>query len=141
MCFDYPRLMTQKQTIVFGKQCWPVLPRLKADFLSSQKSLAYSLQIFVDNFSLLSPQQRVENFQLICYSKRVNAASQYNDGGSSRCSKWPNDRMFAVVKHCWLLVQGKRGCRERMTKDYCWTGVQENIGMFSKSWSDLLSLI
>ena len=32
---------------------------LKADFLSWQKSLAYSLRIFVDNFSLLSPQQRV----------------------------------------------------------------------------------
>ena len=30
---------------------------LKADFLSWQKSLAYSLRIFVDNFSLLSPLQ------------------------------------------------------------------------------------
>ena len=55
----------------------------------------------------------VENFQLICYSQRVNATSQYNDSGSSRCSKWPKDRMVAVVKHCWVLVQGKRGCRER----------------------------
>ena len=55
----------------------------------------------------------VENFQLICYSKRVNATSQYNDSGSLRCSKWPNDRMVAVVKHCWLLVQGKRRYRER----------------------------
>ena len=55
----------------------------------------------------------VQNFQLICYSQRVNATSQYNDSRSSRCSKWPNDRMVAVVKHCWLLVQGKRGCRER----------------------------
>ena len=53
------------------------------------------------------------NFQLICYSQRVNATSQYNDSGSSGCSKWLNDRMVAVVKHCWLLVQGKRGCRER----------------------------
>ena len=55
----------------------------------------------------------VENFQLICYSQRVNASSQYNDNGSSRCSKWPNDRMAAVVKNCWLLVQGRRGCKER----------------------------
>ena len=39
--------------------------------------------------------------------------SQYNDSGSSRCSKCPNDRMVAVVKHCWLLVQGRRGCREK----------------------------
>ena len=29
----------------------------------------------------------VQNFQLICYSQRVNATSQYNDSGSSRCSK------------------------------------------------------
>ena len=55
----------------------------------------------------------VENFQLICYSQRVNATSQYNDSGSSRCSKWPKDRMVEVVKHCWAFVQGKRGCRER----------------------------
>ena len=55
----------------------------------------------------------VKNFQLICYSQRVNATSQYNDSGSSTCSKWPNDRMVAVVKHCWLLVQGRRCCRER----------------------------
>ena len=55
----------------------------------------------------------VENCQLICYSQRVNATSQYNDSGSSRCSKWPNDRRVAVVKHCWLLVEGRRDCRDR----------------------------
>ena len=55
----------------------------------------------------------VQHFQLICYSQRVNATSKYNDSGSSRCSKWPNDRMVAVVKHRCLLVQGRRGCRER----------------------------
>ena len=41
----------------------------------------------------------VQNSQLICYSERVNATPQYNDSGSSTCSKWPNDRMVAVVKH------------------------------------------
>ena len=55
----------------------------------------------------------VENFQLICCPQRVNATSQYNDSGSSRCSKWPNDPMVAVVKHCWLLAKGKRRYRER----------------------------
>ena len=55
----------------------------------------------------------VEKFQLICYSQRVNATSQYNDSGSSKCSKWPNEPIVAVVKHCWLLVQRRRGCRER----------------------------
>ena len=48
----------------------------------------------------------VQNYQQICYSQPVNATSQYNDSGGSRCSKWPNDLMVAVVKHCWLLVQG-----------------------------------
>ena len=55
----------------------------------------------------------VQNFQLICYSQRINATSQYEDSGSSSYSKWLNDRMVAVVKHCWLLVQVGRGCRER----------------------------
>ena len=54
-----------------------------------------------------------ENFQLICCSQRVSATSKHNDSGSSRCSKWPTDRMVAVVKHCWLVVQGGRECRER----------------------------
>ena len=49
----------------------------------------------------------VENFELICYSQRVNATSEYNNTDSSRCSKWSKDRIVAVVKHCWLLVQGK----------------------------------
>ena len=57
----------------------------------------------------------VHNFQPICYSQRVNATAQYKDSGSSARSKWPNDRMVAVVKHCWLLVQGRRGCRETTT--------------------------
>ena len=35
------------------------MAEIKADFLSRQKSLAYSLRIFVDNFSLLSPLQRL----------------------------------------------------------------------------------
>ena len=47
----------------------------------------------------------VENFQLICYSQRVNATSQYNDSGSSRCSKWPNDCIDAVVKHAGSLYK------------------------------------
>ena len=70
-----------------------------------------------------------ENFQLICYLQRVSATSQYNDSGKLRYSKWSNDRMVAVVKHCWLLVQGIRDC----SKDYYWIGVQENVSMLSKS--------
>ena len=46
----------------------------------------------------------VQNCQIICYLQRVNVTSQYNDSGSSTCSKSLNDRMVAVVKHFWLLV-------------------------------------
>ena len=46
----------------------------------------------------------VQNFQIIWYSQRVNATSQYNDSGSSTCSTWLNDQMVAVVKHFWRLV-------------------------------------
>ena len=70
-------------------------------------------QFFFVTSTAVSTRCLVENFQLICYSQRVNATSQCNDSGSSRCSKWPNNRMVAVVKHCWLLAQGRRGCRER----------------------------
>ena len=69
-------------------------------------------QFFFVMITAASTRCLVQNFQLICYSQRVNATSQY-DSGSSTCSKWPNGRMVAVVKHCWLLVQGRRGCRER----------------------------
>ena len=53
---------------------------------------------------------------------------------SSSFSKWPNDLMDAVEKHCWLLVQGRkeRLVHGKMTKDYFWISAQKNIGMFSK---------
>ena len=35
----------------------------------------------------------------------------------------------------------KKRLQRKMTKDYYWIGVQGNIGMFSKSWSDRNSLI
>ena len=63
----------------------------------------------------------VQNFQLICCWQRVNATSQHNDSGSSRCSKWPSDQMVTVVEHCWLFVQAK----EAAEKDDYWIGVQE----------------
>ena len=70
-------------------------------------------QFFFVFTAAASARYLVENFQLICYLQRVNATPQYNDSGSSRCSKWPNDRIVAVVKNCWLLVQGKRRYRGR----------------------------
>ena len=49
---------------------------LKADFLSWQKSLAYSLQIFADNFSLLATLQRALAAWLKVSSNLLFAASK-----------------------------------------------------------------
>ena len=70
-------------------------------------------QLFFVITTAASTRCLVQNFQLSCYLQRVNATSQYNDSGSSRCSKWPNDRLVAVVKYCRLIVQERRSCRER----------------------------
>ena len=107
-------------------------PNLKVDFLLLQKPLTATKagfpvmaeitrilaanirrQFFFVINTTASARCLVQNFQFFCYSQRVNVTSQYKNSGSSRCSKWPNDRMVAVVKHRWFLVQGRRGCRER----------------------------
>ena len=36
--------------------------------------------------------------------------------GSLNFSKWPNDWMVAVVKHCWPFVQGRSSYKERWLK-------------------------
>ena len=62
-------------------------------------------QFFFVNATTASTRCLVQNFELICYLQRVNITPQYNDSGSSRCSKWPNDRMRAVVKHAASLYK------------------------------------
>ena len=44
-------------------------------------------QFFFVIATTVSTRCLVQNFQLIFYSQRVNATSQYNNSGSSRCSK------------------------------------------------------
>ena len=56
----------------------------------------------------------VKQIQLICYSQRVNITSQYNNSGSSRCSKWPKDRIVAVANIAGSLYKEK----EAEEKDY-----------------------
>ena len=60
----------------------------------------------------------VENFQLICYSQRVNATSQYNDSGSSRCSKWLNDQISCSGETLLAPCTKKKTLYRKMTKDY-----------------------
>ena len=86
----------------------------------------------------------VQNFQLLFCSQRVNAMSQYNDSGSSTCStcsKWLNDPDGCSGETFLASSTLKKKLQRKMTDDYYWIGVQENVGMFSKSWSDRNSLI
>ena len=74
----------------------------------------------------------VENFQLICHSQRVNTRhntttvvvqdvqmAERSDGCSGETLLAPCTR--------------KKRMQRKMTKDYYWAGVQENVGMSSKS--------
>ena len=97
-----------KVTLIPLKGGFPVMPEITRILAANIRR-----QFFFVVTTTASYRRLVQNFQLICYSQRVNAMSQYNDSGSSRTSKWPNGRMVAVVKHCWLLVQGRGECRER----------------------------
>ena len=75
----------------------------------------------------------VQKFQLICYSQRVSATSQYNNvavrdvqngrTGWDRCS---GETLLAPCTR-------KKRLQRKITKHCHWIGVQENIGMFSKS--------
>ena len=79
----------------------------------SQASCEYSLTFFFVDNTTASTRCLVQNFQLICYSQRVNATSQCNNVAVRVFKMAEPDGIVAVVKHCWLLVQGRRGCRER----------------------------
>ena len=68
----------------------------------------------------------VRNFQLIWYSQGVNATSQLNTT-TVVVQDVQNGR--TMLAPC---TRNKR-LQRKVTKDYYWIGVQENIGMFSKS--------
>ena len=61
-----------------------------------------------------------QNFQLICYWQRVNATSQYNDSGSSRCSKWPTRSDGCSGETLLAPCTRKKGLQRKMTKDHYW---------------------
>ena len=83
----------------------------------------------------------VQNFQLICYSQRVNATSQYNDSGSSTCSKMAERSDGCSGETLLAPCTRQKKLQRNITNAYYWIGVQENIGIFSKLWSDRNSLI
>ena len=78
---------------------------------------------------------------LICYSQLVNATSQYNNvavrdvqNGQTRWDRCSGETLLAPCTR-------EKRLQRKIIKHYHWIGVQENIGMFSKSWSDCNSLI
>ena len=78
----------------------------------SQASCEYSLTIFLccqhhSEYSLLG--SKLSTNLLFAGSKCHT--SQYNDVQFEMFKMAEPDGMVAVVKHCWLLVQGRRGCR------------------------------
>ena len=98
-----------------------------------QASCEYSLAIFLFASTTASTRCLVQNFQLICYSQRVNATSQYKDvvvrdvqNGQTGWDGCSGETLLASSKR-------KKRLQRKMTKFYHWIGVQENIGMFSKS--------
>ena len=62
----------------------------------------------------------VQNFQLICYSHRVNATSQYNDSGSSRRPKWPNGSDGSSGEILLTPCTRKKRLQRKITKDCHW---------------------
>ena len=67
----------------------------------------------------------VQDFQLIWYSQRVNATSQYNDSGSSRLFIIAERSDGCSGETLLSLSTRKMRMQRKMTKDYYWMGVQE----------------
>ena len=72
-----------------------------------------------------------QNFQLICCSQQVNATSQCNDmvvqdvKMAKRLDGCSGETLLAPCAR-------KKRLQRKMTENYHWIGVQENIDMFSK---------
>ena len=107
----------------------------------SQASCEYSLTIFLccqdhSEYSLLG--SKCSTNLLFAASKchvtmQQRAVRDVQNGrtGWDRCS---GETLLAPCTR-------KKRLQRKITKHYHWIGVQENIGMFSKSWSDCNSLI
>ena len=86
-------------------------------------------QVFFVINTVASTRCLVQNFQLICYSQRANAMLQYNNKMfkmAEQSDGYSGDTLLAPCTR-------KKRLQRKMTKGYYWIGVQENIGIFSKS--------
>ena len=75
----------------------------------------------------------VENFQLICYSQRVNAMWKYDDSGSAQFLKMVEQSDGYSGETLLSRCARKKKLQRKMTKDNYWIGAEENVSMFSKS--------
>ena len=88
-------------------------------------------QFFFVITTVASTRCLVQNFQLICYSQRVNATSKYNEQWQFNMFKMA-ERSDGCSGQTFLAPCTRKKLQKKMTDDYYWIGVQENIGMFSK---------
>ena len=65
----------------------------------------------------------VQNFQLICYSQRVNVTSQYNDSGKFKMFKMAEGSDGCSGETLLAPCTRKKRLQRKMTKDNYWTGV------------------
>ena len=77
-------------------------------------------------------------FQLVCCSQRVNPTWQYAKSRILFKFLKTGERSDACNGETLLApCTRKKRLKRKMTKNYYyWIGAQDNIGMFSKSWSD-----
>ena len=112
---------------------------IKADFLSWQKSLAYSssLRIFADNFFCY---HRCSEYSLLGCKFSTNLLFAASKCHVTIQRQWQFE-MFKMAKRSdgcsgeKLLAPctRKKTLQRKMTKDCYWIGVQDNIGMLSRS--------
>ena len=86
-------------------------------------------QFFFVITNIVSTRCLIENFELICYSQRVNATWQYDEilfKMTEKSDCFSGETLLAA--HA-----GMKGLQRKMTKDYYCAGSEETIDMFSKS--------
>ena len=111
--------------------------RVKADFLSWQKPLASQLRVLADNFlccqhhseySLLGSKFST-NFLFAANKCHVTIQQRGSSSVQNGRTGWDCCSGETLLVPCTR----KKRLQRKITKHYHWIGVQENIGMFSKS--------
>ena len=99
---------------------FPVMAETTRKLAASTRS-----QFFFVASTTASTRCLVPNFQLICFSQRVNATSQYNNVAvrdvQNERTGWDRCSGEALLDPCTK----KEGLQRKITKHYHWIGIQE----------------